>query len=62
MTAYAATSHDPLAAEGELVSWYEAVALVRKALRAFARAPRSPLAASLTDHARVRLTRHRGTT
>jgi hypothetical protein len=33
------------------VRWYEAVALVRAALRAFARAPRSPLPAALADEA-----------
>lgn len=33
------------------VRWYEAVALVRKALRAFARAPRSPLPAALAAEA-----------
>jgi len=32
--------------------WYEAVALVRKALRAFARSPRSPLPAALVEAAR----------
>jgi aminoglycoside phosphotransferase (APT) family kinase protein len=33
------------------VRWYEAVALLRKALRSFARAPRSPLPAALVDEA-----------
>ncbi|HEY7718823.1 MAG TPA: hypothetical protein VH915_08690 [Pedococcus sp.] len=33
------------------IRWHEAVALERKALRAFARAPRSPLAAALADEA-----------
>jgi hypothetical protein len=36
--------------------WYEAVALMRKALRAFARAPRSPVPATLADDARRCLT------
>jgi Ser/Thr protein kinase RdoA (MazF antagonist) len=36
--------------------WYEAVALMRKALRAFARAPRSPLPAALVAEARRCLT------
>jgi hypothetical protein len=31
------------------IAWYEAVALERKALRCFARAPRSPLTRALVD-------------
>ena len=39
------------------IGWYEAVALERKALRCFARSPRSPLTAVLVDlgHARLRI-------
>jgi hypothetical protein len=33
------------------VAWYEAVALLRKAARAFARSPRSPLPAALVEGA-----------
>ena len=39
----------------ERIGWQEAVALERKALRAFARAPRSPLVAALTSEAHRRL-------
>jgi Ser/Thr protein kinase RdoA (MazF antagonist) len=42
LEAYTVRSHaDP--SRPELVAWYESVALLRKALRAFARAPRSPV-------------------
>jgi aminoglycoside phosphotransferase (APT) family kinase protein len=37
------------------IVWYEAVALERKALRCFARAPRSPLTAALVDLGHARL-------
>jgi hypothetical protein len=39
------------------ITWYEAVALERKALRCFARAPRSPLTRALVDHGHARLDR-----
>ena len=39
----------------ERIRWQEAVALERKALRSFARAPRSPLALALTNEAHRRL-------
>lgn len=39
------------------IAWYEAVALQRKALRSFARAPRSPLTRSLVDAGHARLDR-----
>ncbi|MDK3255745.1 hypothetical protein [Blastococcus capsensis] len=39
------------------IAWYEAVALERKALRCFARAPRSPLTRALVEHAHARLDR-----
>jgi aminoglycoside phosphotransferase (APT) family kinase protein len=47
-------------ADGELrrrIAWYEAVALERKALRCFARAPRSPLTRALVEHGHARLDR-----
>jgi hypothetical protein len=46
--------------DGELrrrIAWYEAVALERKALRCFARAPRSPLTPALVDHGHACLDR-----
>jgi hypothetical protein len=43
--------------EVERIRWQEAVALERKALRAFARAPRSPLVAGLVTEAHRRLDR-----
>ena len=39
------------------IAWYEAVALERKALRCFARAPRSPLTRALVEHGHARLDR-----
>ena len=39
------------------IAWYEAVALERKALRCFARAPRSPLTCALVAHGHARLDR-----
>jgi hypothetical protein len=48
------------ASEGDLrarIAWYEAVALERKALRCFARAPRSPLTRALVDHGQACLDR-----
>jgi aminoglycoside phosphotransferase (APT) family kinase protein len=39
------------------IAWYEAVALERKALRCFARAPRSPLTRALVDHGHACLDR-----
>jgi len=42
------------------IRWHEAVALERKALRAFARAPRSPLVAGLVTEAHRRLDRDGG--
>jgi len=51
--------------DGELrrrIAWYEAVALERKALRCFARAPRSPLTRALVDEGHACLDRLRGTT
>jgi len=42
------------------ISWYEAVALERKALRAFARAPRSPLTRALVDNGHACLDRLEG--
>jgi aminoglycoside phosphotransferase (APT) family kinase protein len=48
------------APQGDLrqrIAWYEAVALERKALRCFARAPRSPLTRSLVDAGHARLDR-----
>ena len=39
------------------IAWYEGVALQRKALRCFARAPRSPLTRALVDHGHARLDR-----
>jgi hypothetical protein len=51
--------------DGELrrrIAWYEAVALERKALRCFARAPRSPLTRALVDEGHAGLDRLRGTT
>jgi aminoglycoside phosphotransferase (APT) family kinase protein len=39
------------------IAWYEAVALQRKALRCFARAPRSPLTRALVEHGHARLDR-----
>ena len=47
-------------ADGELrrrIAWYEAVALERKALRCFARAPRSPLTRALVEHGHACLDR-----
>lgn len=47
-------------AEGDLrrrISWYEAVALERKALRSFARAPRSPLTRALVEQGNACLDR-----
>jgi hypothetical protein len=47
-------------ADGELrrrIAWYEAVALERKALRCFARAPTSPLTRALVDQGHARLDR-----
>jgi hypothetical protein len=38
---------------GGRVTWYQALALLRKAQRGFARAPRSPLPAALVEEARV---------
>ena len=43
------------------IIWYEAVALERKALRCFARAPRAPLTRALVDEGHVCLDRLRGT-
>jgi hypothetical protein len=48
------------ASDGDLrrrIAWYEAVALERKALRCFARAPRSPLTRALVDHGHACLDR-----
>jgi|tagenome__1003787_1003787.scaffolds.fasta_scaffold20886429_2 hypothetical protein len=48
------------ASDGDLrarIAWYEAVALERKALRCFARAPRSPLTRALVDHGNACLDR-----
>jgi hypothetical protein len=39
------------------IAWYEAVALERKALRCFARAPRSPLTRALVEQGHARLDR-----
>jgi aminoglycoside phosphotransferase (APT) family kinase protein len=39
------------------IAWYEAVALERKALRCFARAPRSPLTHALVEHGHALLDR-----
>jgi len=51
-------AYELIAGDGltERVRWYEAVALTRKALRAFARAPRSPLPADLAAEAERCLT------
>jgi hypothetical protein len=43
------------------IAWYEAVALERKALRCFARAPRSPLTRALVEHGHACLDRLGGT-
>jgi hypothetical protein len=43
------------------IAWYEAVALERKALRCFARAPRSPLTRALVDEGHACLDRLGGT-
>ena len=43
------------------IIWYEAVALERKALRCFARAPRAPLTRALVDEGHACLDRLRGT-
>jgi len=53
---YGRCADDQLALEGaglleSRVRWHQAASLVRKALRAFARAPRSPLAVALADEA-----------
>jgi hypothetical protein len=48
MTAYLAAAE---AASRSRIRWHEAVALERKALRSFARAPRSPVAAALIHEA-----------
>ena len=48
MTAYLAAAE---AASRSRIRWHEAVALERKALRSFARAPRSPVAAALINEA-----------
>ena len=49
--------------DGELrrrIAWYEAVALERKALRCFSRAPRSPLTRALVDDGQACLDRRGG--
>jgi aminoglycoside phosphotransferase (APT) family kinase protein len=49
------------AADRRSIGWYEAVALERKALRCFARAPRSPLTRALVAHGHACLDRLGGT-
>jgi hypothetical protein len=59
---YARSAGGPSDGElGRRIAWYEAVALERKALRCFARAPRSPLTRALVDEGHACLDRLRRT-
>jgi aminoglycoside phosphotransferase (APT) family kinase protein len=58
LRAYVAAAEEGSDADlGRRISWYEAVALERKALRCFARAPRSPLTRALVHLGNARLDR-----